>query len=352
VTGASNLTTANKVVIVNSAGAVTQGTGCTYATNGITCTGGFTSGDGTAQSGVILPELTANGTNDFRMYGAANQTADGCVVFTGTLASGESWRGSATTTVVNGKTCRVMETYTPSAGGPAGLDLFDPGVFVMYEEFIEGPAVNIGSVFGGTSGLRTGTWNGASGSVTAGASSLGHPGIFLTNPGVTTGRGTILHYQFLNVYGQFALSTAVFDSYWIWSNVATIANQGNYTGFLAAGESSAAPPTTNNGCWWRRLATDTNFQCVCSAAGTATVVDYGLPPVADRFYRTAIYATTPGTIKFRLYDNGVAVGTEVSISTNVPTANLEPFYLHLGVGVSVNSAVDKFALKQTGITNR
>jgi len=121
VLGGSNLTTATRVVIVSSAGTVTQGTGCSYASNNITCTGGFTAGDGTAQSGLVLPELTANGTNDFRVYGAANQTVDGCVVFTGALGNGESWRGSATTVTIATKTCRVMETFTPSAGSTPNM---------------------------------------------------------------------------------------------------------------------------------------------------------------------------------------------------------------------------------------
>lgn len=96
---------------------IKSGTGCTIASATLTCTGGFVSGDGTAESGIILKELAANGSNDFRVYGAASQSADGCLVFSGALGSGEAWRGSSSTVTIDGKTCRVMETYTPSAGG-------------------------------------------------------------------------------------------------------------------------------------------------------------------------------------------------------------------------------------------
>lgn len=98
---------------------IKMGTGCTIdpATGRATCTGGFASGDGTVQSGAIFPELTANGSNDFRIYGGANQAADGCIVYSGALGSGEAFRGSASTVTVDSKTCRVMEVYTPSAGG-------------------------------------------------------------------------------------------------------------------------------------------------------------------------------------------------------------------------------------------
>lgn len=115
----------NEVAIYDSTTGklIKRGTGCTIASATLTCTGGFVSGDGTAESAIILRELAANGTNDFRIYGAANQAADGCLVFSGALASGDAWRGSASTVTIDGKTCRVMETYTPGAGGGSGASL-------------------------------------------------------------------------------------------------------------------------------------------------------------------------------------------------------------------------------------
>jgi hypothetical protein len=112
----------NEVAIYNSTTGklIKRGTGCTIASAVLTCTGGFVAGDGTAESAVILKELAANGSNDFRIYGAASQSADGCLVFSGPLASGDAWRGSASTVTIDGKTCRVMETYTPSGGGGGG----------------------------------------------------------------------------------------------------------------------------------------------------------------------------------------------------------------------------------------
>jgi hypothetical protein len=111
----------NEVAIYDSTTGklIKRGTGCTIASATLTCTGGFESGDGTVQGLIRLKELAANGANDFRIYGAADQAIDGCLVFSGPLASGDSWRGSASTVTIDGKTCRVMETYTPGAGGGA-----------------------------------------------------------------------------------------------------------------------------------------------------------------------------------------------------------------------------------------
>jgi len=240
-----------------------------------------------------------------------------------------------------------VRSYTP--GGGTGLDPFDPSVWILYEDFIEGASVALGA-FSGTSSFRSIAFAGASGSIATGASSVGHPGIFITNPGVTSGRGVMIHWQFNNTHGQLAMSSVTFDTYWIWSMQTSITNQGVYTGLISAPEGNAG--TLNSGCWIRKLATDTNFQCVCSASGLATVTDYGLPPVAGKFYRTHVFSTSPGFIKFKIYEDGVAFGTEKTISSNVSTLNLEPFYLHIGNGNSVNVAVDRFARKQTGITNR
>jgi hypothetical protein len=109
----------NEVAIYDSTTGklIKRGTGCTIASSELTCTGGFTAGAGTSESAIILKELAANGTNDFRIYGAASQATDGCIVLSGALASGDALRGSATTVTIDGKTCRVMETYTPNAGG-------------------------------------------------------------------------------------------------------------------------------------------------------------------------------------------------------------------------------------------
>jgi hypothetical protein len=221
----------------------------------------------------------------------------------------------------------------------------------LTEEFVEGTAVGSGVVFGGQSSIRPVTFGGAAGSIGIAAGTAGHPGILQSISGTTSGRGNLLWYQYFNSVGTFAVSSSTFDSYWIWAFQTTITAQSVYTGFLSAPEGPAG--TTNTGCWIRKLSTDTNFQCVCSNSGTATVVDYGTAPTADKYYRTQITSTTAGTIKFRVYEDGAATGTEKTISTNVPSVALVPMFLHLtATGTNVTANVDKFAMKQTGITNR
>lgn len=100
-----------------------EGTGVTIDDNDqITAPGGIASGDGTAVSGLVLAELTANGSNDFRIYGAASQAADGCIVTEGQPADDQILKGTASTTTIDGKTCRVMAWEADSGAGGGGGD--------------------------------------------------------------------------------------------------------------------------------------------------------------------------------------------------------------------------------------
>ena len=98
---------------------------CTYdaTDDSITCTGGFKSGDGTTESKVILPELTANGSNDFRIVGAASMAVDGCIVVDGQPADNQILKATATTQTIDTKTCRVMAWEADAgSGGPVTED--------------------------------------------------------------------------------------------------------------------------------------------------------------------------------------------------------------------------------------
>jgi hypothetical protein len=90
---------------------------CTQDVNGkLTCPGGFTSGGGTAASGIVLPELEANGSNDFRIYGHTTQEQDGCIALRGPVASGEILKATEDTLTIDGKTCRVMTAGADATG--------------------------------------------------------------------------------------------------------------------------------------------------------------------------------------------------------------------------------------------
>ena len=244
----------------------------------------------------------------------------------------------------------ILTVHASGITSGDSVNPYEPSMFILKEDFILSGAVAFGGSFGGTTTPRFKEFNGSSGSLSGVDSTVGHPGILTTNPGTTSGRGVIIYYDYFGNVGAFNMAGSTFSSYWIWAFDASITNQGAYAGFLSSGDISGG--TLNNGCWVRRLATDTNFQCVCISGGTATTTDYGSPPVADRYYRAVVNSTTAGTIKFRVYEDGVVLGSEISISTNVPTGALVPMFLHISNGNSVTVKVDAFGIKQTGITTR
>lgn len=89
--------------------------GCTYnkTTKVLSVTGGLQSGDGTKSSGLVLPELVSNGSHYFAIYGADSQSADGCIVVSGSpqnIGDVLFYNGStAMTTEAVPKLCKVMQ---------------------------------------------------------------------------------------------------------------------------------------------------------------------------------------------------------------------------------------------------
>jgi hypothetical protein len=72
---------------------------------------GFRCGDGTQSASVSFPELAANGTNYFAIYGRDAQSADGCIaVEAANLGAHVIASGTTTTqTMTDGRTCRLMK---------------------------------------------------------------------------------------------------------------------------------------------------------------------------------------------------------------------------------------------------
>lgn len=120
-TGATGTTGATGATGVTGATGATGATGVTGATGSTGATGtqgtpgnGF-QGDGTASSAVTLPELAANGTNYFAIYGGDNRSADACMVMPlGALANTAGLTllaSGSTATMTDGRVCQVMQ-YT------------------------------------------------------------------------------------------------------------------------------------------------------------------------------------------------------------------------------------------------
>lgn len=78
-------------------------------------------GSGTASSAAFFPELAANGSNFFAIYGADNQASNGCIIVSGQPTAQHQVLADAgsTATTTDGQTCRVMawETPVPAGGG-------------------------------------------------------------------------------------------------------------------------------------------------------------------------------------------------------------------------------------------
>lgn len=72
--------------------------GCTGATGQISCDEGFVAGDGTKTSGLLFPELVANGTSAFGLFGQESQSANICYFAPTTDTNpGEYWADSGVT---------------------------------------------------------------------------------------------------------------------------------------------------------------------------------------------------------------------------------------------------------------
>lgn len=239
-------------------------------------------------------------------------------------------------------------TFTSSVtfnGGTNIGDPFDTTISILSEDFYSSSLYSQGAN-SGASDIRIDACGGAAGTTGGADGTANHPGIAVSQTGTVSGRGNSYHYAHSAAYGSIVVSTQTFDSHWIYQYVSTTTGQDIYAGFISASMVTSATPT--NGCWVRKLTADTNFQFVCTN-GTPTVVDSGVAPAASTYYTAKIYSTTAGTIKFRIWSNGSALGSEQSISTNLPTNGLTPVFIHTGDGTNRVINFDRIAVKVTGL---
>jgi hypothetical protein len=144
-------------------------------------------GDGTTPSALILPETTAGGaTYAFAMFGLADQSADGCIIVSGTPGQDKVLKGSATTadyTDADGKTwtgCRVM-TWADDATASGGTGDFSSNTSTS----IDGEVVLMSGT-GGKTGKRS-TLTAAVVKSASGVLSAATPGTDYVAPGGDAG---------------------------------------------------------------------------------------------------------------------------------------------------------------------
>lgn len=109
---AAGARTTNAITVYDADGNLLA-SGCRIVSGSLEC------GTGADSAGVELPELAANGTNSFSIYGKDNQAASVCIVMPDARpTSGQALKFSgSTTTTTDGKVCDVMEWGTAGSGG-------------------------------------------------------------------------------------------------------------------------------------------------------------------------------------------------------------------------------------------
>ena len=219
-----------------------------------------------------------------------------------------------------------------SAGAPsmAIADLGENG-FYLKDDFLISTSSNTVGELGWN---RGGT---GSGSVNFGVTSAGRPGIVRLDTGATS--GSMSYMRGAATTGGSFLAAEMFDEVWKFRlNV----NDANVTARFGFGADGAASPPTN-GVYVEKLDADTQWFLVTRSAGTETRV--ALATVDTSWHKVRIRRQNATTIACSIDE-----GTEVTSTTNIPTAALTPF-AHI-----VNSAASSktwdvhfWSLRITGI---
>lgn len=103
--------TTNAITVYDANGKLIS-SGCSIASGVLSCN------TGTASSGITLPELTANGTDSFGIYGKNSQAASVCIIMPDAAPAGGQVLSASSTTAntTDGRTCTVMQWATETGG--------------------------------------------------------------------------------------------------------------------------------------------------------------------------------------------------------------------------------------------
>jgi hypothetical protein len=192
---------------------------------------------------------------------------------------------------------------------------------LVSDEFYGGTASNPGSL----------GWSVASGTVTFLASTADHPGIIRKSTGTTSGTMANLFMPATN--GLALLPSVLFDTTWI-----TRLNTNDTDTLQRLGLSSGvATNPASDGIWIEKLEADTSWFGVCRSGSTQTRTA-ALLACDTSFHRWRIRRVDASTIGFT-----VDGGTEVTVTTNIPTAVLDFFFaIRNNVASDKNHDIDYF----------
>jgi hypothetical protein len=226
------------------------------------------------------------------------------------------------------------------AGSTLSLDFnpYDANVFWEKDDFNvrQTASLNVGEL-----GWNISNISGTS-AVSVLTSAFPNLGLIKLASGATSGNGGALNRNFSN---NFGLGNLAANTNW---HLTFVFQSIDITGIQfrigLVGTTLANQPV--NGIWLRfDDATDSQYTYECRNTSTSTTTASGVTPVVNAFHRLDIYSTTAGSIVFQL--DGAHQQT---ISTNVPTVNLQPMLIVATTAAAAKAAaVDFYAFKMSGL---
>jgi len=233
------------------------------------------------------------------------------------LASGDMVSGKTVTACYDGTNWQVMTIgNAPSGGGGTTTWICDPTNYVcMYDDFLSfNPASSDGTIFStGQLSWRLGLSGGGG---TSFAIDSGAYGSIHLNTGSSSGNGDEINVSGTGTPGDVPYNATTFDARirFALQQTTSISVLLGFDDHTTIGEQHS----NYIGIAYDTSQSDTGFKCAVKKSGSAT--RSSVSGTVDTNYHTArIRSTSAGTILC-----SIDGGTETSVNTNVPTANLVP----------------------------
>lgn len=173
--------------------------------------------------------------------------------------------------------------------------------------------------------------NSTSGTIQALAGSNKHPGMIRMRVSATVDHTLSMHLDADT--GEFVMNAATFDYIWVLKTGGSVTEVQWLFGF-ADGRADITPSnslafnfTDGTGCTTGD-GSDTTWRIRASSGGTATTSGSNMPNMAtSTWYKFRMRSTVAGTVLFSACSGeGCTLGTETSVSTNIPSAAISPIF--------------------------
>jgi len=377
-----------------SADSRTPCTGCTLDGSGNeVLTGSLTTSAGSTTAGTVSllngAELGAFTTNSFSLEAPASipssyrwklPAADAA----GLLASdGAGTPGTLSVKTVQGSGATILSAGaiagigTPlctdasgaastagcSAGSGAVSTPLDFTMIQFVEEFYASNSTQIIGNFPFAFYNIFGTGSSFSGTI---LSPVGHPGVVQIKTSTATGDATGIRISDPNNGPDniFHLGTSGDFTAWEFniifrSDTNSVAASGFFAGFAEAAAGAYGYSATDGIAVFYDTASHvctsgtsstTNVVYMVRSAGSDTCVDSTVPVAANTWYRLRIASTTLGQVIFQLATNGGAYSAAQTLSTNVPTAALNPTFQVITRQAGAHTLdIDRWAVNASGV---